>query len=111
MAAFRKPPPDEVRISRGATWDADSWDTVIDELEPNVFRVKMTAKTPAEEWWQGGAFMGADWRSRLEFRASQALQLNASDAWWLRARLDYQFAKLAAELGVGRHPPAMVRMR
>lgn len=102
--------PTKRRIARGATYDADSWDTVVSDLEAPMVLAGAKAVS-AETWWQGGAFMDADWRSRLEFRAAQAIALNASEAWWLRSRLDYEFAKLAADLGVGRYPPAMVPLR
>jgi len=102
--------PSRRRISRGATYDADSWDTVVSDLEAPMILAGAKAVS-AETWWQGGAFVGADWRSRLEFRATQAKALNASEAWWMRSRLDYQFAKLAADLGLRRHPPAMVPLR
>lgn len=81
------------------------WDAIVSDLEEGL------PVNSAEDWWQGGAYVGADWRSRLEFRTRQLKAMNASDAWWLRARLDYLFAKLAADLGVGRHPSAMVPLR
>lgn len=62
----------------------------------------MTLTKSTDDWWAGGAFVGSDWRSRLEFNAAQAHALVASDAWWLRNRLSYQFAELERELGLTR---------
>lgn len=80
------------------------WDAVVADLESGA-PIEST-----EHWWAGGAFVGSDWRSRLEAKATQNLALNRSQAWWLRARLDYEFADLERGLGLRRHPlaPAVV---
>jgi hypothetical protein len=110
MAAFRKKPWGA--IPRGVTVDADSWEAVVDDLEPRPL-VPVPVRLPAastETWWQGGSYVGADWRSRLEFLAVQAKALNASEAWWAQGRLSYEWAKLEAELGHGHYPAAMVTL-
>lgn len=82
------------------------WDAVVADLESGA-PIEST-----EHWWAGGAFVGSDWRSRLEFKARQNLTLNQSEAWWLRMRLDYQIAALERDLGLrDRALPAMVTVR
>lgn len=82
------------------------WDAVVADLEEGY------PANDAEEWWRGGAFVGSDWRSRLEFKARQNLALNQSEAWWLRHRIDYQIAALERDLGLrDRALPAMVTVR
>lgn len=79
------------------------WDAVVTALEDGA------QVASAETWWSGGAYMGSDWRSRLEFKARQNLALNQSEAWWLRMRLGYQIAALERDLGLrDRALPAMV---